>query len=324
MKRTMKMMMALGLSLAMTGVASAQVDSFKPAGEMQKSDIAEGWTKKATVNLGGNFNHNENVPGKLDGGSLTGSLGVIFNADYRHGDHEVRNKISLFESVTQSPSFDEFVLTTDELRGDSLYLFNIDGLPWLSPYANVNLLTNVFKGYFYPNNSADNKVQLTDPFGVIRLQATVGGLFKIYESKPVSLEGRVGFGTRQIFADDQFTLIEDASGATVPDALSDTSMVGFETGLEAHGDILKDKIGYTAFARAFTPVSSDPEDDQDRDNISLSTREFGADISFKLVEWASIVYQWRSLTEPLLVDGPQVNQNVLVSMGWTLGPDADK
>jgi hypothetical protein len=314
----MKLIMGLSLSLALTGVASAQLDSMSPADVSKTKEMKEGWTKKATVNLGGNFNHNDNVPGKKDGQSVTGSLGAIYGADYREGNHEVRTKLSLFESITRSPSFDEFVLTTDELRGDALYLFNIDSLPWLSPYANVNLLTNVFEGYYYSDTPGVPKEKLTDGFGIIRLQATVGGLFKIYQSKPISLEGRVGFGTRQIFADGSRAAVETALGTGFVD-LQDTSMFGIETGLDAKGDIVEDKISYTAYARAFTPVSSDPEDPQDRDILSLTTREFGANVSFKLVEWASIVYEWRSLTEPLLLPGPQVSQNVLLSTSWTLG-----
>ena len=281
--------------------------------------MAEGWTRKGTVNLGGNFNHNDNVPGKKDGQSVTGSLGAIYGADYREGNHEVRTKLSLFESVTRSPSFDEFVLTTDEFRGDALYLFNIDDLPWLSPYASVNFLTNVFEGYYYSDTPGTPREKLTNGFGVIRLQATVGGLFKVYQSKPISLEGRIGFGTRQIFADGARVAVESDTGPTTFNDLSDSSQFGIETGLDAKGDLVEDKISYTAYARAFTPVSADPEDPQDRDILSQTTREFGANVSFKLVEWASIVYEWRSLTEPLLVDGPQVTQNVLLSTSWTMG-----
>ncbi len=322
MKRTMNLILGLGLSLAITGVASAQVDSLSPKNVAKTEGAKEGWTKKGTVNVGGNFNHNKNVPGKADGESLTGSLGVIFNADYRAGNHEVRNSLSLFESVTQSPALDEFVLTTDELRGDSLYLFNIDSLPWLSPYASVNALTNVFEGKFYSPSVPGGELELTDSFGVIRLQATVGGLFKVYSSKPISIEGRVGFGTRQIFADDQYT-VQEVNGAFGRDRLSSTSMFGIETGLDAKGDLVEDKIGYTAYVRAFSPVSTDSDEEGDRNILSLTTREFGASVDFKIVKWASLVYQFRSLTEPLLVDGPQINQNVLLSTSWVLGPDAE-
>ncbi len=52
-----------------------------------------------------------------------------------------------------------------------------------------------------------------------------------------------------------------------------------------------------------------------RSSIDLMNVELGAQLSFKLVEWASIDYQIKAIREPQVLDAFQVRNSLLLSLG---------
>ena len=52
---------------------------------------------------------------------------------------------------------------------------------------------------------------------------------------------------------------------------------------------------------------------------SLTNVEFRANLSVKLVEWASLDYQFKTLREPQLIDEFQIQNNLLFTFGLATG-----
>jgi hypothetical protein len=52
--------------------------------------------------------------------------------------------------------------------------------------------------------------------------------------------------------------------------------------------------------------------------------DLGGQLSFKLVEWASLDYQIKAVREPQVLDGFQVRNSLLLTMGLGYKPDEKK
>lgn len=329
--KTSLMGFAFASSLAMADIEQVAVP------DMERSNRADGWHQVFSGDLGLNLTDMDNVAGKKDGLNSTLNIGIKYQANLYQGSNELRNTVSISESLNRTPSYDGTVHANDELKLESIYLFNFDNLTWMSPYVSVVGTTNLFKAYDYQQTAkvyndptkgasvARNRYQLLEGFGVINLQETVGGLFKIHKSKDIAVEGRVGVGAKQIFADDQLSVIDGDAAVVQLNELSDVRMTGIEAGLEAKGVALGSRVEYTAYAKAFAPFHHSPETPatKDLDMGELTSTELGARLNFKLVDWASIVYEWKHLREPLLLDGPQITQNLLLNVGYLFDSRAE-
>jgi hypothetical protein len=52
-----------------------------------------------------------------------------------------------------------------------------------------------------------------------------------------------------------------------------------------------------------------------RSSLALMNIEMGGQLSFKLVDWASLDYQVKAIREPQVLDGFQVRNSLLLTMG---------
>jgi len=192
------------------------------------------------------------------------------------------------------------------------------------------------------------KLKLTDPFQPLTLKESLGVFAQPYKSTPVSIEVRLGLGGQQIFADKQLAVTDvpdsvdtcpardDGDPATPPaksdvpcielTQLSDVLQIGVEANLEVWGTVYDDRVTYKVYAGILAPFAHGPlpksyTDAGGKDDVGeLTNIDLGANLSVKLVEWASLAYELKAIRVPaLLPDTFQVRNTLLLTMG--LGMD---
>lgn len=184
------------------------------------------------------------------------------------------------------------------------------------------------------------KLPLTDAFQPLTLKESLGMFAQPYKSIPLNVEARVGLGAQEIFADKQFAVADVADTAeNCPAAgdptqkslipcvevsqLSDVMQLGLEANLEAWGTLYSERVAYRVFAGIMAPFAHGPlpkiyTEAGGQDEIGqLTNVDIGANVSFKLVEWASLSYEFKAVRVPaLLPDTFQVRNTVLFTMGF--------
>lgn len=192
------------------------------------------------------------------------------------------------------------------------------------------------------------KFPLTDAFQPLTLKQSLGLFAQPYKSVPVNVEGRVGLGAQEIIADKQFAVndlpdtfencpaADDGDPATPPtksvipcvevNQLSDVLQLGLEANLEVWGALYDNRISYKVYAGILAPFAHGalPQlytDAGGKDDVGqLTNVDVGANISVKLVEWASLGYEFKAVRVPaLLPDTFQVRNTLLLTVG--LGVD---
>lgn len=166
-------------------------------------------------------------------------------------------------------------------------------------------------------------LRLSDPFLPVRLRETVG-LFAAPLDKPqIRLEVKLGFDARQTFADGQLAIEDDATDADgIEDIdfvrLEDVFQAGPSLGIEAVGELAQKRVVYLFLAEAMLPAVNNQRDSSDLSLVELTNLHFEANLSFKLVSWASLDYQFKTLYEPQLLEQFQVQNNLLLTFAYTL------
>lgn len=196
-----------------------------------------------------------------------------------------------------------------------------------------------------PNSGAPcatQRLPLTDGFQPLTLKESLGVFAQPYKSKPITIEARVGFGAQQIFAENQFALADvaddatncPAGGASPPGTksavpcievteLSDVLQAGLEANLELWGTLYEDKVTYKIYGGILAPFAHGPLpqsylDSGGKDEVGqLTNVDVGANVVFKLVEWATVTYEFKAVRVPqLLPDTFQVRNTLMLTMGY--------
>lgn len=188
---------------------------------------------------------------------------------------------------------------------------------------------------------ATTKLPLTNGFQPLTLKESLGVFAQPYQSKSVTVEARLGFGAQEILADKQFALADVADDATNCPAgaaspgtksaipcvevtqLSDVLQAGLEANLEVWGTTYEDKITYKVYGGILAPFAhgSLPQtylDAGGTDDIGqLTNVDVGANVAFKLVDWATLTYEFKAVRVPqLLPDTFQVRNTLMLTMGY--------
>lgn len=190
-----------------------------------------------------------------------------------------------------------------------------------------------------PGQCATTRLALTDGFQPLTMKESVGVFAQPYKSDPVTIEARVGLGGQQILADKQFAVADvadapdncpDATDPTVKSSiacvevnqLSDVLQVGLEANLEIWGALYDNKINYKIYGGILAPFAHGdlPQlylDAGGKDDVGqLTNIDVGANISLKIVEWASLTYEFKAVRVPqLLLDTFQVRNTLSFTMG---------
>lgn len=337
----MRMLMRTGtISLALLLLAAPRAwgaeylpdkDKVKTA---EKDKKLEGW--QGGLTLGGTFSFgtNNNVVGKIDG--VTMNVGGTFSGklNYLRAMHEWRNSLDLKEGFARTPSITRFVKSADQLLFESIYLYRFERFPWLGPFARLVLDTPILQGedvraepvtYVYADTLADinagpvTSQKLTQAFTPLTLKESVGAYGKPLEKDRLSVELRLGFGGMQIFAKDQLAIKDDEDTADQIEVvrLRDIIQAGLELTATASGALSDNKVTYKAGVEVLVPAVNNAEDTDDRGAGELTNVDFFAKLSFKLVSWASLDYEFRALRQPQLVDKWQIQNNLLLTFAYS-------
>ena len=187
---------------------------------------------------------------------------------------------------------------------------------------------------------ATTKLPLTDAFQPLTLKESIGVFAQPYKSDPIAVELRVGAGAQEILADKQYAVTDVADDPTncpaaadptqksaVPcvevTQLSNVLQAGLEANLELWGTVYEKKITYKAYAGVLVPFAHGdlPQtyfDAGGKDDVGeLTNIDLGVNVSFKIVEWATLGYELKAVRVPqLLPDTFQVRNSLFFTLGY--------
>lgn len=300
----------------------------------------DGWDSTLTVGATINFIDNRNVVGQNEGS--TWNLGGVVKGgtEYKRGSNEVRGALSIVENFSRTPIIPEFVNSADEAQIEVNYYYNI--IPWAGLFARAEASSNLFENYFVSavpqdfavtelngavtNQGPQDRLLLKEgPFGLSVLKQSLGGFVRPLREDYLDIEVRLGAGFQEIFADRQVAISDNAATAGVIEAkrLQDSQQIGAEFGLVLKGTLAKDRVVYKSSLEVLTPFYN-PVNPQDKSSLELTNVESLTQISFKLVEWASLDYQIKVVRQPIIIDEVQVQNSLLLTFGYTLIEAAKK
>ncbi len=296
-----------------------------------EATIKEGWDGALRIGSGISLSSNQNVVGQTDGTLFTLGLSLDGALDYRRTNSEWRNSLAISEMVSRTPDIGQFSKTADAFDIESIYLYHLTSVPWLGPFGRFTLKTSLFEGRDVRGKTneyvaamrdgtttyyeGDSK-RLTRPFQPFKLKESLGMFAKPLDKKTHKLEFRLGLGSQQVIADGQFALDDDKDTPQIEiKELTNYSLLGSEAAVVLSGLLSEEKVSYKLMAEFLTPFVNSESDDE-RNAAELTSIEFGAKLSFKLVSWASLEYEFKAVKEPLLLDKFQVQNNLLLSFNY--------
>lgn len=313
----------------------------------------KGWDGSLSVGASTAVSQSTNVVGRINGASFTFGAQLKGGLIYLRNAHEWRNTLGYGLTYTRTPALPAFIKTNDELALESIYLYHFKRLPWLGPFARVTLTLPFFPGddvrtraeatdgapdgqtlYVNKDDTTDRistgsnridlsdevaSLRLSDAFLPTRLRETAGLFAKPIDKPSLGLEIKLGFDARQTFADGQLAIADDD---TTPDIefsrLRDIYQGGPSAGVVASGAVAQKKVSYLALAEVMIPVINNQSSAEDKSAAELTNVHLELNLSFKLVSWASLDYQFKALYEPQLIDEFQLQNNLLLSFSYTL------
>ncbi len=309
-------------------------EGFKPAegeeGEDEEEKKKDGveWSINAGATL--NFTDNRQVIGQQDGSAFTFGFKMDAGVTVRDSGHEWRNTLGVLAGVTRTPALPEFVKTQDNLEAESIYLYHVTD--WFGPYARFAWQTPMFRGTDVRAEPTDytitnldgtttdvtaSRLTLTDAMSPSRLKESIGLFAQPIRQEPVSVEVRLGAGGRHVLADGQLAVTDDEDTPVVEvSELDDVHQLGAEAALEIWGGFEEGRLTYKFTAEAMTPfLHNDLPAGDDRSSFELTNILLKAALSAKVVEWASVDYEFRAVREPQLLDAFQIQNQLLLTFG---------
>jgi len=333
-RHTTAALVLIALALTCASAAAQDEPEYVPT-TTGETDVAakQGWDATLSIGANANVSSNDSVIGQPDGSSWTLGFNVKGGLQYINGGHESRNFLNATETFTRTPVVPEFVRTSDLLELESIYYYHFARVQWLGPFARLKLSTSLFKGedvqpdardYLVTNIDGSQTIinatrfQLTDPFFPFSLRESLGMFARPLDRSWLKIEFRAGLGAREVFADSQFAVKDNADTPVLEIVeLESFTQAGAEVVAEATGQLAGDRVTYGAGAEVLTPFY-DSVSDSDQSATDLTNIDLYAKLSFKLVSWASIDYQYKATKQPALLDKFQVQHNLLLTIGYTL------
>ncbi len=337
------------LAFMMTGVAALLLsqaafaldkDVINDANRPTAARDQEGWD--GTLTVGGNvaLGHNQNVVGQQNG--IAFAIGATFSGeiDFTSGPHDWRTTLGILEGYSYGPPLKRFIKSNDDIKLETTYYYHIPGVSWLGPFARFTLGTVLFEGTDNRPNDVDYQVthkdgtvvdtindhlKLSSNFLPLTLKEGVGLFARPISEQAVEVEFRLGIGSRQVIAKNQlnFTGVDAGKGKNGLDLVhiaeaGNYEQVGAEAGFIVQGAGYDKKILYSAWVEAMLPFWRTKDTGDDRSDIHMTNLEFGAKLSFKLVDWCSIDYLFKTVRQPQLTEDFQILNSLLVTFAYTL------
>lgn len=308
------------------GTAAAKKDDGK---------AKEGWSPRLALGATASFGDNRSVVGQTDGGTLAFGLKFDVGLDYRRGGHEWRNTLNLAEGMTRTPVIPVFVKSVDQLAVESIYLYHVT--PWFGPFARATMLTSMFRGadirpapVTYEIARVTGEVEsvtassltLSEPFHLMTLKQSLGPFLRPVEREVINVEIRVGLGAQETIAKGQFAVTDDDSPEIEIKELANVNQLGVQAAADVWGTISDKRVIYRLGVDVMIPLArTSLVAGDNRSTLDLMNVEMGGQLSFKLVEWASLDYQIKAIREPQVLDAFQVRNSLLLTLGLSYTGD---
>ncbi len=321
---------SLWTTSAAAQVVSTDVTEIVPDGDIKSLDDESRKGFDGMLSIGANLNlaSNSNVVGQDDGFSTLFGLSLVSGLDYLYKRHEVRNTLKVSESWARTPVLDEFVKNTDVLEFESLYNYFL--LDWAGLFGRLAMSSSIFKSeaitaietnYSIARNDgttdlqSSNRLELAGAFSPFTLNESLGVFVEPFNSKPLKLSIRLGFGARETFADGVLASQDDDATPEVElTELSDVYQAGAEGFAGVNGTVLE-KITYEVGGSLLIPFINN--DDTDRTAMDLARYGVVAQVGTNIFDWMSLNYQFRALKDPQLLDEWQVQNALLLTFNYS-------
>jgi len=234
------------------------------------------------------------------------------------------------------------VKSADSLDAVSTYLFRLEGLDWLGPYARAKLNTQLFPGYLegaepfaanhqdrsgqwdcHPENAQCKlerwrRHELTDRLEPLILMETAGLFANPVERKAVTVKAKAGAGAQHVFVGDGYVVDDNDSTADAVELtqLEDSTQAGAELELEATGEV-SETVKWRGKASLFLPLVT-TSDEEDQTGMEALNTDLAGGLSVKLAKWASLDYTLSVKKVPAVSEDWQVQNNLLLTASFNL------
>jgi hypothetical protein len=296
------------------------------------ADTLKGWNNAVRFSGTFSFTQSDNVVGAQDGSYFQG--GVVLDGAWNHyGDRTTWENL-LKAQLTQSrtPTIDAFIKSLDNFDVQTTYYYHLKQPSWIGPYARARLNTQLFKGFeidaedqvirqVYLDGSqntfllpATEQFQLTSSFEPLILSQNVG----LFASPPGSpgfrVKSKLGFGLQEIVVGDSAFAVQDVESTPEVEVnqLEQAVQGGAVLDVNVAGKPAQNvawKVDTSIFLEAFT----DSDIEANAFNMDLNGL-----FSVKLVKWASFDYVLLIKHIPRIVDRWQVQNGVVLTVGFDL------
>lgn len=337
MQRLKALVIILGFVTATMGTTQrAQAQDPEPEyvpEDLEATEAIElGWDYLLRIGVNASLGMSNSVIGNTDGNTWTVGVSLDSAANYLVAPHEWRNSLTAGEQFTRTPLVDEFVKSGDIVELESLYMYHVPAVPWFGPFGRFRLATSLFAGsdvraiestYTIARASGaetviDDRLDLTDPFLPLALKESVGAFVRPETDPAIQFEVLLGFGARETFADDQLAVSDSEDTPEIEVlVLQDVIQAGGELVARIWGELADGDAAYEVGAEVMIPFINNLEEGDDRGAFELTNIDLFAGGSLRIVEWASIEYQFRAIREPQLLDEFQIQNLLLLSIGYT-------
>lgn len=309
------------------GVVNAEVTSDLTAStsDMKKTDGADGWSHSLKFSGSGGFaihsDHLTETNGEAYslGGKLDGTM------TYKEGNKEWRNSLLIDQSTSKTPAAEHYIKGTDVFKIQSIYLWGLEGMPKVGPYAKGSYDTSLFKNHKYLTNPAivdgttQSDFRLSDGFGSNpqTLSGSLGVFYKAIEEEKMNLVLTAGLGGVRVWVKDAFVAVEEPAGTYTIGQLKNYTDYGLVLGASLTGKF-DDKTSYAAGFESLTPFDKGDDIYDDESLINLTSYEGFAKIDSKLYDWLSVGYEFRARMQPKLQRKEQLSNLFGLSLTYIL------
>lgn len=294
----------------------------------KSKNLKQGWNPKLQINSNLSFQSSKDVTGQTDGDTVGAGLKLITGSDHLKDNKEWRNTLKLDISTNKTPTLPKYAKATDSFKIESIYLYGIEKNPKLGPYLSGSVETQIFKSedlqsqdvtYNTPSGSVTaSSYFLSDAFRPLTTKQAIGVFYKAINKEEKKLEFRFGIGAMQVVADDQFYVSEKTDTTVTVKALESYNQMGFEYGFIWKGE-LNESTSYSVSGDFLTPLNADIDAGKECESCSgmeLTNIEFVANIKTKINDWASLIYEYKAIKKPELLNKFQVQNGLVFNIAY--------
>lgn len=280
------------------------------------------WSFKLRIGSVFQLNQSSSVVGKIDGTTRSFQLDVHGEVNWEAGDHQVRTRLDTIDVIVKTQNTGRWVPASDFLEAESIYQYRRH--PQVGPFARVGGKTSVFLGrdlrtnavrYELPDGmltSPRTEYRLTDRFLPLTLVQSAGVFYNPVRRKQLDVDLRGGLGVREVFANDQLGLQDDAQTTDVVELVQLRSYS--EAGLEAiamlRGEAWRQRVSYYVGGEFLIPLVRTREPGDDRTPWQLVSKTIRIGLAYRLAKAATLLYELRLVHQPQLIDVVQIQNNV--------------